>query len=289
MLNENDSAARRLQSLTYKVQEHRLEKAWIRFENAGFKPILIKGWAAAQVYPNPSERDFNDIDLMIDSSRYVEAVNFLETFKSDKFGSNPGIDLHKDAKTLDTVSFENLYARSKTVVCGETDVRVLCPEDHLRILCVHWLVDSGAKKEKLWDIYYALENRPADFNWDRCLNAAGPTRRKWIVCVVGLTGKYLGLNIEDTPLAKEAADLPRWLIKAVEREWQSDVKLRSIHYVLRDRKEFWRQIKKRIPPNPIQATVDLNGEFNDQPRIFYQVGDVFLRLNPWLKRIFKIE
>jgi len=116
------------------------------------------------------------------------------------------------------------------------------------------------------------------------LNAAGQTRRKWIVCVIGLAVKYLELNIEDTPLAKEAAHIPRWLIKAVEKEWQSDVKLRPLRYFLHDRKELWRQIKKRIPPNPIQATVDMNGEFNNRPRIFYQIGDIFLRLIPWIKK-----
>lgn len=261
-----------------------MTEAWIRFENAGFKPLLIKGWAAAQNYPNPSERDFNDIDLIIESKRYEEAVKFLRNLE---FGGS--VDLHKDAKTLDTVSFGELYARSIIARCGETDVRVLCPEDHLRILCVHWLIDGGAKKEKLWDIYYAVENRPPDFDWDRCLNAAGQIRRRWIICAIGLTVKYLNLNVEDTPLAREAAVLPRWLIKAVEKEWQSDVKLRSLHYFLRDRKELWRQIKKRIPPNPIQATVDMNGEFNDQPRILYQIGDVFLRLKLSIKRILKVE
>jgi len=35
----------------------------MRFENAGFKPILIKGWAAAQLYPQSSDRQFNDINL----------------------------------------------------------------------------------------------------------------------------------------------------------------------------------------------------------------------------------
>jgi hypothetical protein len=268
----SDERLKRTKLLHYKVNEFRLEKAWKRFEEAGFKPILIKGWAAAQVYPEPSDRLFNDIDLMIEPRRYQEAVSFLG--KEDK----SGIDLHNCAKILDTLPFENLLARSRVIKCGKTDVRILCLEDHLRILCVHWLNDGGAKKDKLWDIYYAVENRPNDFDWERCLNAAGNTRRGWVICAIGLAHKYLGLNIEDTPIADEASKIPKWLIKAFEKECESVIELKPLYFCLHDKKELWNQIKKRIPPNPIQATVEMEGEFDDKSRFFYQIGDVFLRI-----------
>jgi hypothetical protein len=273
----------RLKILNYKVHEYYLQEAWRRFENAGFKPLLIKGWAAAQSYPEPNERRFNDADFIIAPREYREAVEFLKSYEG-----RYSIDLHYGARHLDNLSYENLYARSKSLKCGETTIRVLCPEDHLRVLCVHWLIDGGAKREKLWDIFYAVDNRPSDFDWDRCLNAAGPTRKKWIACTIGLAHKYLDLNLEDTPLAKDATSIPRWLIKAVEKEWRSDVELRSLHYLLGDKKELWRQIKKRIPPNPIQATVDMEGEFDNNPRILYQIGDIYLRFKNSLKRFLKV-
>jgi len=272
----------RFNTLAYKVHEHYLEKAWMRFENAGFKPILIKGWAAAQFYTDPIKRRYNDIDLIIEPDQYDEAMEFLASFDE-----NTAIDLHKGARQLDSLSYESLYANSQTIKCGKTEVRVLRPEDHLRVLCVHWLTDGGAYKIRLWDIYYAVKNRPADFDWERCLNEISPTRRKWIVCTIGLACKYLGLNVEDTPIADEVKDIPQWLIKTVEKEWKSDVKLVPLHHFLHDKKKLFRQIKKRIPPNPIQATIDMEGEFDNRPRIFYQIGDIFFRFTPSIKRIAK--
>ncbi len=238
-----EATRQRLEILTYKVHEHRLEKAWRRFENAGFKPILIKGWAAAQFYPKPHERQFNDIDLVIDPNEYEEAVDFLNQFEETS-----NIDLHRCAKTLDNLNFENLYSQTKTLRCGGTDIRVLGAEDHLRVLCVHWLIDGGAKKEKLRDIFYAVERRPANFDWDRCLNVAGETRRRWIICAIALTHKYLGLNLEDAPLALQNAAIPPWLINAVEKEWRSGLSLRPLQYCLHDRRELWRQLKKEYRP-----------------------------------------
>ncbi len=63
---------RRIKLITYKVHEHRIEKAWKRFENPGFKPFLIKGWAAAQYYTESSERQFNDVDLVFAPLRQKE-------------------------------------------------------------------------------------------------------------------------------------------------------------------------------------------------------------------------
>lgn len=271
--------ATRWQILTRKVQEHRLEEVWRRFEDAGFKPLLIKGWAAAQYYTDPAERQFDDFDLIINPPAYSAAVDFLKDYKGDS-----SIDLHKGARHLDRLSFEDLYARSKISDCERAKIRVLCPEDHLRVLAVHWLTDGGAKKEKLWDIFYLVQNRSADFDWDRGLNAAGETRRKWIACTIRLAHRYLGLDIKDIPL-NSSDEIPSWLIEALEREWASGVRLRPLHQCLFDGKEFWRQIKKRMPPNPIQATIEQEGEFDERPRVIYQIGNIFTRLKPSVGRI----
>src|SRR5437763_1936577 len=127
---EGESTDTGVKRLYFKVWEHRLETAWNRFREAGFEPILIKGWAAAQFYPNSFERDFVDIDLMFDPAEFKEAREF-------NLRENAGImvDLHDGARHLDELSFAELFENSVFKRCGDTDIRVPRDEDHLRILC----------------------------------------------------------------------------------------------------------------------------------------------------------
>ena len=267
--------------LQKQVQEQRIERVFDIFRRHGFEPILIKGWAAARNYPQPYLRLSVDIDIAVRPSDYLACQNILRR------QTIVGVDLHDGLRHLDSVLWDDLMEHSQIIKLNKTDVRILCPEDHFRILCIHWLTDGGVSKERLWDVVYAIENRPPDFDWERCLNTVSETRREWIFCVVGLAVKYLSFNIENTPFAKMSKNLPKWIIRTVEKEWESKVQLKPLQYCLNNRQEFFQQIQKRLPPNPIQATVEMEGKFNNQPRIFYQCGSLLWRLKPSLERIFK--
>lgn len=266
--------------LKYKVQEQRLEKVWRQFEEAGFQPILIKGWAAALKYPNPAERLYSDVDLVFEPEEFDKAQDFVAKNTFDL-----AIDLHKGARHLDSLKFNQLYANSVVKPCGQVGIRVLSEEDHLRILSVHWLNDGGGYKNRLWDIYHAVNNRQNGFDWGKCLDVVNPKRRHWIICAIGLAHHYLELKVDDLPFENEFKDIPKWVFRALEKEWADDVRLMPIHFYLKDKKQLWKQIKKRIPPNPIQATIEVNGAFDNTPRIFYQVADIFKRFVPSWKRI----
>lgn len=276
---EKDAGIRQLYG---KVWERRLETAWNKFEEGGFKPILIKGWAAAQLYPNPFERQYVDVDLMFSQSEYAEAEKF-----ASQGGFEMPVDLHRGARHLDECTFEDLFENSVLKQCGATEVRVPREEDHLRILAVHWLNDGGSDRERLRDIYYGVANRSENFDWNRCLNAVSEKRRRWVVCAILLANRYMDLSIDDIPLREDERRLPGWVTSTVDYEWESGVRLRPLESVLSDRKSFWEQFRKRLLPNPIQATIETNGAFDNKPRIFYQLADILKRSAPSLKRIYR--
>ncbi len=271
--------AEKLKIITFKVYEKRLQDLWNIFQTGQVEPILIKGWAAAANYPQPYLRRLGDFDLAVEPAM-LKTVR--ELTKNQRMGD---IDWHSGLRHLDTVEWKDLFANSIITECGNSRIRILRPEDHLRVLCVHWLGDGGRDRKKLWDIYYAVANRPANFDWDRCLLTVSEKRQKWIACATGLAGKYLGLNLENTPLADSADLLPSWVIRTVEGEWNSPVEYKYLLSCLRDRRELFKQLKKRFPPNAIQATVEMDGDFDEGARIFYQTRNVFKRTIPSLKRI----
>ncbi len=276
MSSENDKKWNLLQQ---KVFDGKIVKTFELFRQNKIEPILIKGRAAAANYPNPSERFSVDIDLAVNPKDYLVCEKLLAQ------KNITGIDLHRGLRHLDTVEWGDLLANSRLVKINRSDIRILRPEDHLRILCVHWLNDGGAYKERLWDVYYAVENRPENFDWNRCLGVVSETRKKWIICAIGLARKYLGLSLRNTPIEKASENLPHWLIKTVEREWDSKVKLKPLEHCLGNRRELFEQIKLRIPPNALEATVEMEGKFDEGQRISYQIGSILLRLKPSTKKL----
>lgn len=282
MGGHDDEDVRRWFLLNSKIQQSNVASAFRFFRAKGIEPILIKGWAAALNYPDISQRQFSDIDLCIAPGQFEKATHAL---LNTELKAN--IDLHCGFKYLDTLDFESALKDSALADCEGEAIRILRNEDHLRILAVHWLIDGGAYKNKLFDIYHLIDKNRAGFDWERCLSVVSPVRRRWIICTIGLAHKYLGLEIEGLPFAAEARRLPPWLIKAVRKEWASETRLLPLQTCLHDRSLFFKQLMKRIPPNPIQATIEMEGGFDKLPRAYYQAASIFSRMLPSIKRLRK--
>lgn len=263
------------------IESSSIRSAFELFRSNGVEPVLIKGWAAGRFYPKGTSRPTSDVDLAVVAADFANADRLA---RSSKTGGLV-IDLHRELRHLDTCSWQDLFANSHLVDLDGEQIRVLRPEDHLRVLAVHWLTDGGWFRDRLWDVYYAIDNRPADFDWGRCLNSVSPIRRRWIICVIGLTHKYFGLDIDALPFAAESRDLPTWLIKAVEREWASGIRLLPLYRFTRDPGGFLKQVKKRLPPNPIYATIDMEGSFDATTRIHYQIGTIAKRIVPSVRKL----
>jgi hypothetical protein len=267
------SDTQRWSILRTKLAEKKIVEVFQMLRAAGIEPILIKGWDISRYYPHFGTRHFIDIDIGVAPDDFDSAKRLVD---SAPF-SYMNVDLHRGFRHLDTQPWDNLFENSELITIENTPVRILRAEDHLRIICVHWLTDGGDQKEKLRDVYYLIENRPKDFDWARCLDVVDTKRRRWIVCVIGLANKYFGLDLSDTPIENEAKKLPRWFVKTVEKEWKSDVRLVYLNDFSQNPLDILKQIRKRLPPNPIIATIDCDGDFDARTRIGYQIRDMFIR------------
>lgn len=268
--------------LRAKLYEEKIKAAFELFRENGIEPILIKGWAVAREYPEKYQRIYSDIDLCVAQEFYRKGLELIDRAESRQLN----IDLHDGLRHLDTVRWDDLYENSRLELIDDVLVRVLRPEDHLRVLIVHWLTDGGANKERLRDLYYLIENNLETFDWERSLAVVSERRRQWICKTIGLVHKYYGLEISEFAFFEEANELPKWLTQTLEKEWAADIKLKPLHTLLGNRKELWQQFKKRFPPNAIQATIDMEGSFNNIPRLYYQIGSMFIRLKPSVRRIY---
>jgi hypothetical protein len=263
-----------------------IEQVFALLRAAGVEPMLIKGWAAARLYPEKGLRPYGDIDLCVRPEQYALAENALQSshVEEDTVDLHCGFDDTRHS-ARGHQECDELFARSRLVPLGDTQVRVPTPEDHLSILCLHFLRHGAWRPLWLCDIAVALEAQPADFDWGRCL---GHNRRRadWIACTIGLAHQLLGVEVGDTPVAKRAAHLPAWLIPAVLRQW-------SQAQVLNKRPQSLSLLHPggvpaallRRWPSPLEATMSLNGPFNAWPRLLFQLDNCLIRTMRWLVQL----
>jgi hypothetical protein len=249
-----------------------LNRVVTRLRAGGVELLLMKGPAIARHYAERGLRPFGDLDLSVRPDQFSTALALL----ADWAGEFTPVDLHRGFHPIYARSWDELHARAELVTLGGVDVRVLGPEDHLRLLCLHQLKHGVPSPLWLCDVAVALENRAATFDWDRVL---GPERRRadWIACLIGVAHALLDLPIDDTPVARRAKRLPRWLVPSVLRQWARHCA--ADHRFPDHSAPAWRFLA-RAPetfrqywPSTIAASIHLHAPFNGLPRMPIQVVD----------------
>jgi hypothetical protein len=270
--------AYRLHALEAEVHALHIAEALGRLRGAGVEPVLVKGWAIARWYPEPGLRPYSDLDPVV---RAEEASAARAALARPPLGF--AVDVHEGPAHLDAASFDELRSRTETAPLGDTAVRVLGPEDHLRVLSLHALRHGIFRPLWLVDLAVALETRPASFDWVRCL---GPDRRRadWVAAALGLAHRLLDARVEGTPVAARARRLPRWLERAVLRSWDrcEGVSHRprvfpALLELLAEPRRLRDEVRLRWD-RPIQATLDVGGPFNALPRLPFQLAATALRV-----------
>ncbi|MDT4967192.1 MAG: hypothetical protein QOJ64_1929 [Acidobacteriota bacterium] len=282
--------AYRLHTLRALQAQDRIKSVFSFLRADDIEPILIKGWTNARLYPEIALRPYGDVDLCVRPDQYAEALRLLPKRENVKFFP---VDLHTALGRLVDGSWDELHSRSRLIDLDDVKVRVLAPEDHLRILCVNMLKDGAWRPIQLCDIAALLECPDASgFDWDLCL---GPDnkRAKWVACAIRLAHELLGARIDHCPPQVKSARVPHWLTSNVLRHWEqpciNDHRVpESILRTLRHPARLPRALVKRWP-DPIGATIRVKGSFNELPRLPFQVMDYAMLNGRFLKRLSSLK
>jgi hypothetical protein len=157
-----------------------------------------------------------------------------------------------------------------------TPVFVPCIEDHLRLLCFHFLRHGAVRFSRLCDIALMLERRTPDFDWGRLLGS-DPIRDNWVRTTLGLAHRFAGARIDDTPVAGADVNLPGWLVEAAARQLPQQQDDPGNSFIqLASRPTDLVSILRRRWPDPVQATLRYPARFDSASRLRLQVA-VYLR------------
>ncbi len=239
----------RWQTLRAGEREATVRTLIARLRAVGIEPLLIKGWAAARLYPETGLRPSADVDLCVPARQLETAVAALS--------ARPlpcPVDLHADVPDLPDRSWDDVFRRSCLLPLDGVMVRVPGLEDHLRLLGLHLARHGIARPLWLCDVGAALEALPAGFDWDYCTHG-DRQRTAWLACVLGLATRLLGARLA------AASIVPPWVERAVLWCWGVGAGQPWPYYLCRPKEAVRRLRYHGLSPNhgsaPIKAAYHL--------------------------------
>jgi hypothetical protein len=278
--------AHRLLALLAAINENKIRRVFCALRGAGVEPILIKGWAMARLYPHTALRPYGDIDLIVRPGNTPIAI---ETAAKELRDCQ--LDFHGLPFELSERSIEKLFSRSQLVSCGDESVRVLSREDHFALLAVHLLKHGAWRPLWLCDLAVLLEAMSSDFDWEVCLGT-DKRRANWILAAAGVARALLGVEIADARNSEQIPAPPEWLRQQVLKAWdtpfvemQEPFRHRApISFYLHRPGGLLQDLVRRWP-DPIMATISVNGTFGRHRRLRYELGNWLLRTGRLFDRL----
>ena len=271
--------AYRLQSLQSDIHEQKIQKIFRLFREAGIQVLLAKGWAVAGLYDSKALRPFGDIDLCVQPNDFTRAQELIATPEA----ADCWVDLHQSFSELHERSFGELWLRSSSLQLQDEEIRILSSEDQLALSAIHLLKHGAWRPLWLCDIAVIIESVSPDFDWGVCLGENG-TRGKWIKSAIGMAIELLEADPARLPDSVRT-EVPAWLIESVLKHWQRPFAIYQppmshpipMRNLIRQPSLLLEGLRQRWP-DPILATISVNGEFNNLPRFPYQLANCVSRL-----------
>ena len=255
--------AHRMQTLLAAVQRRQVAAALAALSAVDVTPLFAKGWTVARHYCNPGARAVGDIDVYVAPADHRRATAALSAVEG-------ALDIHSGFRHLTSCDFAAVAARSEPIdVAGQT-AHVLSPAEQLRLVCLHMLGHGAWRPLWLCDVAALVEAGGVD--WDLCL-AGAPRERHWIACAIAAARDLLDAEVSSVPASIRDVRPPSWFEPAMLEAWSGRPHRREpiSTYLTRPLAlpaALWHRF-----PNPIEATIDMNAEFDEAPRLPVQLSD----------------
>jgi len=244
------------------LHQHSIRVLVGHLQAEGIEPIVIKGWSTARLYPELALRPYVDVDLVVPPGLGPIAQTMCEGVVCPDHAdvldgatwaaSGP----HGPQGDLADHPWQAVLERSRLVGLGELQVRVLGPEDHLRLSAVHAFRHGFIRPKWLCDIGLLVESLPDDFDWAYCL--AGERRHtEQLLRTLALAHHTLGADLQRCP--RGANEVLAWLVSSVLRRWGAPPVVgpgSSILSVLREPNMLRTELYRRWP-DPLESTLRL--------------------------------
>jgi hypothetical protein len=279
-------AVYRLQRLESLAHIQKIKTVIAHLSAARIESVVMKGWSIARHYPEPGLRHYCDLDLCVAPNAIRAARQALKNLGP----LESYVDVHGGLGRHENLAWQKIIDRAETVDLDGMMVRILGAEDHLRLLCLHWLRHDGWNPIGLCDIAAALDARPTHFDWTIALGS-DKKHADWMACALGLAHQLLDADIADTPVADRAGRLPAWLVAAVLEQWElcfnpnyRDIALAEMGPLVRSPARLFKELAVRWH-YPIRATMEVRGSFNQWPRAPYQFAAILLRWTEFPRQV----
>lgn len=202
--------AYRLQTLRVRELEAVLSGVGSRLRAHGVEGALAKGWGVGRLYPAPGLRPYGDLDLLV---RPGELDRVRQILEREEPGALAHLELHTDFDTLEDRSTEELLeARIEAPLQG-TEIPLLAPEDHLRLLCLHGLKHGLCRPLWLCDLGAFMDTLPDGFDWGRAMTGDAWASRG-VRGALAVAGALLGVSLAGVPAAWRREEPPDWMLEA---------------------------------------------------------------------------
>jgi hypothetical protein len=276
----------RLELLRAEIAEDELAGLFESFLAEGLDPVLGKGWAVSQFYPARGLRTYCDFDLYLPEDHFPRLQSVLAKRSAPhRFEVDP----HRGWSYLDDRDPAALFARTRRIPLRSTFVRVLGPEDLLRLACLHACAEGLIRPAWLCDVAFLTAAATDGFDW-AYFAGGSPLRTEWCFATIDLARDLFGIEVAHVPGTERRKSLPRWFARSVLEAWGNEPRPRGARTPMGNVRRSPRALIEALVarwPHPIEATIGAGGRIDGAPRFPYKIADGVLRTLTHLRTSWK--